>query len=121
MGASPSRQPLQPEAIGAVSGQGDQPPVGHAALSSARAAACLTLIVAWHRSPHCAVHCAAGSDGEMNFGLTSLAALKAASSRVARYSLTVRLAATSMPQSGRRPPHHSLRSFSASGPTFAYW
>src|SRR3974377_1484628 len=38
------------------------------------------------------VHCAAGSDGETNFGVTSLAAPKAASSRVARYSLTARLA-----------------------------
>jgi hypothetical protein len=34
------------------------------------------------------VHCAAGSDGEMNFGVTSLAAPKAASSRVVRYSFT---------------------------------
>src|SRR5215510_15452994 len=38
------------------------------------------------------VHCAAGSDGEMNFGVTSLAAPKAVSSRVARYSFTARLA-----------------------------
>src|SRR4029453_14318253 len=38
------------------------------------------------------VHCAAGSDGETNFGVTSLAAPKAASSSVARYSLTARLA-----------------------------
>src|SRR3972149_5709890 len=34
------------------------------------------------------VHCAAGSDGEMNFGTTSVAAPKAASSSVARYSFT---------------------------------
>ena len=41
--------------------------------------------------PLCApVHCAAGSDAEMNFGVTSLAALKAASSSVARYSRTAR-------------------------------
>src|ERR1700694_5866392 len=39
------------------------------------------------------VHCAAGSDGETNFGVTSLAAPKAASSRVARYSCMARLAA----------------------------
>src|SRR3974390_1312791 len=38
------------------------------------------------------VHCAAGSDGETNFGVTSLAAPKAASSRVARYSCMARLA-----------------------------
>src|SRR5580704_6233833 len=38
------------------------------------------------------VHCAAGSDGETNFGVTSLAAPNAASSRVVRYSLTARLA-----------------------------
>src|SRR5262249_16945143 len=37
------------------------------------------------------VHWAAGSDGETSFGLTSLAAPKAASSRLARYSLTARL------------------------------
>src|SRR5262249_48751392 len=35
---------------------------------------------------------AAGSGGETNFGLTSLAAPKAASARVARYSFTARLA-----------------------------
>jgi len=40
------------------------------------------------------VHCAAGSDGETNFGVTSLAAPKAASSSVARYSFTARLAAS---------------------------
>jgi hypothetical protein len=39
------------------------------------------------------VHCAAGSDGEMNFGVTSLAAPNAASSSVATYSLVARLAA----------------------------
>src|SRR5262249_31833362 len=44
------------------------------------------------RPAHRPVHCAAGSDGEMNFGGTSLAAPKAASSRVARYSFTARLA-----------------------------
>src|SRR5262245_993743 len=38
------------------------------------------------------VHCAAGSDGETNFAVTSLAAPNAASSRVARYSFTARLA-----------------------------
>src|SRR6185437_13861029 len=38
------------------------------------------------------VHCAAGSDGETNFGVTLLAAPNAASSRVARYSLVARLA-----------------------------
>src|SRR6476661_6997333 len=38
------------------------------------------------------VHWAAGSDGETNFGVTSLAAPKAALSRVARYSFTARLA-----------------------------
>src|ERR1700690_1270412 len=38
------------------------------------------------------VHCAAGSDGETNFGVTSLAAPNAASSRVARYSFVARLA-----------------------------
>src|SRR6266404_2601216 len=36
-------------------------------------------------------HWAAGSDGEMNFGTTSLAAPHAVSSRVARYSFTARL------------------------------
>src|ERR1700683_5674891 len=42
--------------------------------------------------PLCApVHCAAGSDGETNFGTTSLAAPHAVSSRVARYSFTARL------------------------------
>ena len=42
--------------------------------------------------PACApVHCAAGSDGETNFGMTSLAAPHAVSSRVARYSFTARL------------------------------
>ena len=49
------------------------------------------------------VHCAAGSDGDTNFGVTSLAAPKAASSSVARYSLTARLAA-----SGFRSVLHSL-------------
>src|SRR4029453_5984075 len=44
------------------------------------------------RSPHRARHCAAGSDGETNFGVTSLAAPKAASSSVARYSFMARLA-----------------------------
>ena len=38
------------------------------------------------------VHCAAGSDGETNFGVTSLAAPNAASLRVARNSFTARLA-----------------------------
>src|SRR5262245_9255970 len=42
------------------------------------------------------VHCAAGSDGETNFGMTSLAAPKAASSRVARYSFTARLASSTL-------------------------
>src|SRR5215213_2543911 len=37
-----------------------------------------------------AVHCAAGSDLEMNFGTVSLAAPQAASSRVSRYSRTDR-------------------------------
>ena len=42
--------------------------------------------------PLCApVHWAAGSDGETNFGTTSLAAPQAVSSRVARYSFTARL------------------------------
>src|SRR5262245_61013202 len=39
------------------------------------------------------VHWAAGSDGETNFGLTSLAAPNAASSSVARYSFVARLTA----------------------------
>src|SRR6516162_4984087 len=39
------------------------------------------------------VHCAAGSDGETNFGVTSLAAPNAASSSLARYSLVARLTA----------------------------
>src|SRR6185503_19320537 len=38
------------------------------------------------------VHCAAGSDGEINFGVTLLAAPNAALSRDARYSLIARLA-----------------------------
>jgi hypothetical protein len=38
------------------------------------------------------VHWADGSEGDMNFGVTSLAAPNAASSRVARYSFTARLA-----------------------------
>jgi hypothetical protein len=37
-------------------------------------------------------HWAAGSDGETNFGITSVAAPQAVSSRVARYSFTARLA-----------------------------
>src|SRR5262249_29049974 len=37
------------------------------------------------------VHCAAGSDGDTNFGVTLLAAPNAASSRVARYSFAARL------------------------------
>jgi len=50
------------------------------------------------------VHCAAGSDGETNFGFTSLAAPKAASSGVARYSRTARLASASGPLvAGNRP------------------
>src|SRR5215831_2823076 len=44
------------------------------------------------RSSHRAGPLAAGSDGDTNFGVTSLAAPKAASSRVARYSFTARLA-----------------------------
>src|SRR5262249_37068040 len=36
------------------------------------------------------VHCAAGSDGDTNFGVTSLAAPNAASSSLARYSLVAR-------------------------------
>src|SRR5438874_637286 len=39
------------------------------------------------------VHWAAGSDGETNFGLNSLAAPNAASSSVARYSFVARLTA----------------------------
>ena len=39
-----------------------------------------------------AVHCAAGSDSEMNFGVTGDAAPKAASSSVARYSRAARQA-----------------------------
>src|SRR6266487_2139316 len=39
------------------------------------------------------VHWAAGSDGETNFGFTSLAAPNAASSSVARYSFVARLTA----------------------------
>src|SRR6201982_2739134 len=39
------------------------------------------------------VHWASGSDGDTNFGVTLLAAPNAASSRVARYSFTARLAA----------------------------
>jgi hypothetical protein len=38
------------------------------------------------------VHCAAGSDREMNFGVTGEAAPNAASSRVARYSCAARVA-----------------------------
>lgn len=38
------------------------------------------------------VHCAAGSEGEPNFGVTPLAAPKAASFSVSRYSRTARLA-----------------------------
>jgi hypothetical protein len=38
------------------------------------------------------VHCAAGSDGDTNFGVTSLAAPNAASSSLARYSLVARRA-----------------------------
>jgi len=38
------------------------------------------------------VHCAAGSEGETNFGMTSVAAPKAASSSVARYPFTAWLA-----------------------------
>ena len=38
------------------------------------------------------VHCAAGSAGETNFGVTFVAVPKAASSRVARYSRVARLA-----------------------------
>src|SRR4029077_12086745 len=37
------------------------------------------------------VHCAAGSDGDTNFGVTLLAAPNAASSSVARYSFAARL------------------------------
>jgi len=44
------------------------------------------------RSAHRPRPWAAGSDGETNFGVTSLAAPKAASSSVARYSFTARLA-----------------------------
>ena len=45
------------------------------------------------------VHCAAGSDFETNFGLTSLAAPQAASSSVSRYSLTERRVAAIASQS----------------------
>src|SRR6266702_2361768 len=65
------------------------------------------------------VHWAAGSDGETNFGVTSLAAPNAASLRVARYSFTARLAvwnrgpfAILMPGIERccwRPPRSGLR------------
>src|SRR6476659_5047764 len=48
------------------------------------------------------VHWAAGSDGETNFGVTLVAAPKAASSRVAIYSFTARLAV-----SGSRSLIHS--------------
>src|SRR3974390_1532828 len=39
------------------------------------------------------VHCAAGSDGETNFGVNSLAAANAASSSLARFSWVARLTA----------------------------
>src|SRR3954467_2265077 len=78
---------------------------GRADLSLANGAGCLNVnndpelhvdevVVGVSKSagPLCApVHCAAGSDGETNFGTTSLAAPHAPSSRVARYSFTARL------------------------------
>src|SRR5436309_11935086 len=53
------------------------------------------------------VHWAAGSDGETNFGMTSLAAPRAVSSRVAKYSFTARLdlaGSRSLRQSSGLPP-----------------
>src|SRR5262249_31388317 len=55
------------------------------------------------RAAHRASPLRRGSDGDTNFGLTSVAAPKAASSSVARYSLTARLAAA-----GSRSVLHSL-------------
>jgi hypothetical protein len=43
------------------------------------------------------VHCAAGSDGETNFGTTSLAALQAVSSRVASFHGAARPRRISIP------------------------